>query len=143
VKKLGVVIAIVAASIVGFLLLTKPASAPKEKVVTEQAARLSFATIKTEAEKGSVLLLDVRTPEEYAAGYFAPAKNVPVQDIQAGTMPSSDKTQAVYVYCRSGNRSHTAAQLLRDAGFTNVTDLGGLDAVKAMGGTLTKEGGTL
>ena len=86
--------------------------------------------------KKSATLLDVRSSEEYASGHFAGAVNLDVKNIRAGKLPDSAKTQPLYVYCRSGNRSAQATELLKAAGYTVVTDLGGLDDVKAMGGAL-------
>ncbi|QQS18086.1 rhodanese-like domain-containing protein [Candidatus Saccharibacteria bacterium] len=118
------------------MIVSKPASSPE--ISKQPAAKLSFATVKTEAEKGIATLLDVRTAEEYASGHFAGAVNHSLQDMQAGKLPDSAKTQPLYVYCRSGNRSSQATTLLKDAGYSVVTDLGGLDEVKAVGGTLVQ-----
>jgi rhodanese-related sulfurtransferase len=80
------------------------------------------------------LLLDVRTPEEFAIGHFERATLLPLADIQAGKMPTVAKDKPLYVYCRSGNRSAEAVQLLRQAGFSIVVDLGGLSDVADIGG---------
>ena len=108
---------------------------------TQTASR--HGAIAAEVQSGKAKLLDVRTPEEYTAGHFPGASNVPVQDVAAGSLPRTPKDTPVYVYCRSGNRSAEAARLLQMAGYTAVTDLGGLESVKALGGKLTAEGGTL
>jgi rhodanese-related sulfurtransferase len=133
-KKTGLIIAACAVLIAAFFVFTKPASSPE--VNKQPAARLSFSLVTKEVKGGSATLLDVRTPEEYAAGHFENAVNLSLQDIEAGKLPDSAKTQPLYVYCRSGNRSAQATTLLMNAGYTVVTDLGGLDDVKAMGGTL-------
>ncbi len=133
-KKLGILVGLIVLAIGGALLLSKPASSP---TVNEQpAAKLSFTTIANEVAKNSAVLLDVRTAEEYASGHFAGAVNLDVEDIRAGKLPDSAKTQPLYLYCRSGNRSAQATELLKTAGYTTITDLGGLDDVKSIGGTL-------
>ena len=133
-KKLGIVAGLIAVVVGGVLLLSKPASSP---TVNEQpAAKLSFTTIANEVAKNSAVLLDVRTAEEYASGHFAGAVNLDVEDIRAGKLPDSAKTQPLYLYCRSGNRSAQATELRITAGYTTITDLGGLDDVKSIGGTL-------
>lgn len=133
-KKLGIFAGLIVLAIGGALLLSKPASSP---TVNEQpAAKLSFTTIANEVAKNSAVLLDVRTAEEYASGHFAGAVNLDVEDIRAGKLPDSAKTQPLYLYCRSGNRSAQATELLKTAGYTTITDLGGLDDVKSIGGTL-------
>lgn len=72
------------------------------------------------------LLLDVRTPEEFADGHIDGARNLPIDrlDGELGTLPR-DKT--IVVYCASGARSNAAAQTLHGAGF-DVRDLGRMAA---------------
>ena len=103
----------------------------------EMMARVSeFAVIQSKINNGSQLL-DVRTAEEFDSGHFAGAINLDVEDIIAGKLPDAAKDAQLYVYCRSGNRSAQAVSLLKQAGFTNITDLGGLTDVESIGGTLT------
>ena len=70
-------------------------------------------------------LIDVRTPEEFAEGYIKSANLIPVTEIEnrLGEIP---KDKQVIVYCRSGNRSRTAAEVLVNNGFDKVYDLGGI-----------------
>lgn len=77
-------------------------------------------------------LLDVRTPEEFAAEYIPGAVNIPVQvlDEQLHKVPND---QPVVIYCRSGNRSKIALQMLAQAGHTDLYDLGGIIEWKAAG----------
>jgi rhodanese-related sulfurtransferase len=72
-------------------------------------------------------LLDVRTPEEYAAGHIAGSSNINVE-VLASRLDEVPRDKPVVVYCRSGNRSATAANILDEAGYTNVYDLGGIIA---------------
>ena len=103
----------------------------------EMMARVSeFAVIQSKIKDGAQLL-DVRTAEEFDSGHFAGAINLDVEDIIAGKLPDAAKDAQLYVYCRSGNRSAQAVSLLKQAGFTNITDLGGLADVESIGGTLT------
>lgn len=69
-------------------------------------------------------VIDVRTPAEYADGHAEQAVLLPLSSIQAGSLPNVAKDQPIAVYCRSGNRSSQAAQILKDAGYTNITDIG-------------------
>lgn len=69
-------------------------------------------------------LVDVRTPEEYAESGISIAKNLPLQDIDITATTSLDKNLPVIVYCRSGQRSQMAMQILMSQGFTNVHNLG-------------------
>ncbi len=72
-------------------------------------------------------VFDVRTAEEYSDGHAEGAELLPVTDLQAGKLPDLDKDAPIAVYCRSGNRSAAAKQILEAAGFTNVKDYGGID----------------
>lgn len=73
-----------------------------------------------------MVILDVREPEEYKAGHVRGAVNFSVQLLMRGTMPNVPKDETIVAYCRSGNRSGAAQYILRKAGFTNVTNGGGL-----------------
>lgn len=74
--------------------------------------------------EAGALLLDVRTPEEFAGGHIQGAVNIPVQELERRMAEVGDRERAVVVYCRSGARSATAAAMLRDAGHRRVHDLG-------------------
>ena len=73
--------------------------------------------------KPAYVLVDVRTPAEYESGHIPTAVNVPV-DVIGTRPPTEDKGALIIVYCRSGNRSATARQILVDLGYTNVVDFG-------------------
>ena len=78
------------------------------------------------SEKG-YLIVDVRTPQEYAEGHIPHAINVPLDTI--GTNPPAelpDKAQMIFVYCRSGARSMTASNKLAQMGYTNIVEMGGI-----------------
>lgn len=79
------------------------------------------------AANPAAILLDVREPGEYAGGHIPGSRNVPVGKIRAGEAElPADKDTPIYVYCQSGGRSRMAAGALKNAGFTAVTDLGGI-----------------
>ncbi|MBN2865829.1 MAG: rhodanese-like domain-containing protein [Thiotrichales bacterium] len=69
-------------------------------------------------------LVDVRTPEEYAMSKLPGAINLPLQDIDTLGESKLDKSMPVIVFCRSGQRSHMAMQILMSQGFTDVHNLG-------------------
>lgn len=73
------------------------------------------------------LLLDVRTPEEVAAGSARGAVNIPVQELEQ-RLAELPRDKKIIVFCRSGGRSATAAGLLSAAGF-DVADAATVDAV--------------
>jgi phage shock protein E len=70
--------------------------------------------------------VDVRTPGEYAAGHYAGAANIPLQELQKRLSDVGPTNQPVVVYCRTGTRSAKAKQILLNAGFSDVTNAGGL-----------------
>jgi len=76
------------------------------------------------AEQPGVVLVDVRTPEEFAAGHIAGAVNI---DLNAADFPARiaelDPTTTYAVYCRSGNRSATATAFMLDQGFAPPYEL--------------------
>jgi rhodanese-related sulfurtransferase len=83
---------------------------------------------------GSRTVIDVRTPAEYAAGHVAGAQNIDVEAADFGTrIAALDKNAPYLVYCRSGRRSAIAADQMRQAGFTDVVDAGGLSDLVAAG----------
>lgn len=73
---------------------------------------------------GGAPLIDVRSPEEYAAKHVDGARNIPVDDIDA-RLAEIPKDKPVVVYCHSGGRSAIAAKVLRGAGY-DVIDIGGM-----------------
>ena len=75
--------------------------------------------------KGAVLL-DVRTLSEYAQGHVPESRNLPLQELQKVTKIIVEKDTPIYVYCRSGARSRQAAMLLKQMGYSNITDVGGI-----------------
>lgn len=73
------------------------------------------------------LVLDVRTPEEFAGGHIKGAVNVPLDEIeQGGVSRLPDKNRETLVYCRSGARSRAACGKLAEMGYTAVRDFGGI-----------------
>ncbi|MGL6277938.1 MAG: rhodanese-like domain-containing protein [Gaiella sp.] len=86
-------------------------------------------------EENEVEVLDVRTPEEFSAGHLAGATLIDFYEPDfEQRIDELDRDTAYVVYCRSGNRSGQAAALMRELGFTAVTDVdGGIEAWEAAG----------
>ncbi|MET3558025.1 rhodanese-related sulfurtransferase [Streptococcus rupicaprae] len=100
-----------------------------------QKHQISFADVEQAVEDGDVFY-DVRSKAEYEAGNFGITESFPFTDMEKGLLPDLPKDTPIYVHCLKGVRSAQAAKILRDAGFTNVYDLGGLAHVEAIGGVL-------
>mgnify|MGYP001571697440 CR=1 FL=1 len=79
---------------------------------------------------GSIVLLDVRTPEEYAAGHLADVLLLPVQELSGETLSGiglgeDAKNKNIVVYCRTGVRSARAYTMMSSWGYANVKNLSG------------------
>jgi phage shock protein E len=75
--------------------------------------------------KTNSTLIDVRTIEEYKAGFITGAVNIPYDEIENKIFDVvKEKTTPIYLYCRSGRRSAIAKATLEKIGFNDITDLG-------------------
>jgi len=119
------------------------APAPAEEVATESSAasaepaaaktpavyqKITAKQAKARMDSGdAIVILDVRTQDEFNAGHIAGAILVPnetILDEQPDLLPDLDAE--ILVYCRSGNRSAQSANKLLAIGYTNVYDFGGI-----------------
>ena len=112
------------------LLMLAGCAAPKESADAPAQYRMigmeeAVSMLQT---KQDYILLDVRTPEEFAEKHIPGAINIPNEDI-SDSEPEAlpNKNQLILVYCRSGNRSKQASQKLADMGYTNVVEFGGIN----------------
>lgn len=81
----------------------------------------------------SIVLVDVRTSEEYGQGHIDGARLMPLSTVlqRSGELP---KDRSIVFVCRSGARSHTACELITSQGFTNTINLvGGMIAWREAG----------
>lgn len=79
----------------------------------------------------SILVIDVRTPEEYSTGHIDGAINIPVNVIENEIENhTKDKNQKILLYCRTGNRSGQALEMLKKLGYTNAENIGGYEEAK-------------
>ena len=78
------------------------------------------------AQEASAVLLDVRTPEEYREGHIPGSCNVPLQRLDDVDEAADGENTALYVYCHSGARAGRAVSMLKQMGYTNVINLGGI-----------------
>ena len=108
-------------------ILLAGCSAPKETASYRQVS-MDEAITMMEEESGYIIL-DVRTPEEFADKHIPGAVNIPNETITAEEIPElPDKDQLILVYCRSGNRSKQASEKLAALGYTNVVEFGGINS---------------
>ena len=107
------------------LMLTGCARAGNQ---TNSYRRISMdeAVAMMEQESGYIIL-DVRTPAEFAEKHIPNAINVPNETIGTDEISElPDKDQLIMVYCRSGRRSKEAAEKLVKLGYTNIVEFGGI-----------------
>lgn len=91
--------------------------------------QISQQEAKEMMDTQEVILLDVREQEEYDQSHIPGAVLLPVGTISEETAGAAipEKEDTVLVYCRSGNRSKTAAAALAQLGYTNVYEFGGIN----------------
>jgi rhodanese-related sulfurtransferase len=109
-------------------------SAPSSTInIDNLPLNVDVATVRALQERDDVVLIDVREPEEYAAGHITGVRLIPMGEVPSrlNEIPT-DKT--VIVTCRSGNRSGQITDFLRRNGFTRVHNMqGGLLAWQEAG----------
>src|SRR4030042_3538646 len=80
--------------------------------------------IKENTDSGNIVILDVRTPQEYQSGHLENAKNIDYSSQNfKDEVGNLDRTKTYVVYCRSGNRSREASKIMKDLGFANIYNL--------------------
>lgn len=83
--------------------------------------------------QSGAVLLDVRTPGEFAGGSVGKAENLPLDEISARAAEVlPDKNRPILVFCLSGTRSAMAKRFLQNSGYTNVHNLGSLLRAKSI-----------
>lgn len=102
-------------------LFALPACADDAKTITPDAL---LEALKTKQDE--ILVLDVRTDEEYAKGHVPGAVHIPYDQLQGriGEVKAREADRIV-VYCESGRRAGKAEATLQEAGFAEVYDLEG------------------
>ncbi|HRY10214.1 MAG TPA: rhodanese-like domain-containing protein [Candidatus Nanopelagicales bacterium] len=101
----------------------------------QNGTEVDVPTFASALTQPGVTVLDVRTPEEFAAGHLKDAQNLDVNSPAfAATLKTLPKDAVYAVYCRTGHRSGTAVAQMVDLGFTRVFHLaGGVTAWQASG----------
>ena len=99
----------------------------EEKEISYKQIGMEEAVSMMETET-DYIILDVRTPEEFAEKHIPNAINVPNEVIGTEEIVElPDKDQLILVYCRSGNRSKQASEKLVALGYTNIYEFGGIN----------------
>ncbi|MEZ4627618.1 MAG: rhodanese-like domain-containing protein [Eubacteriales bacterium] len=129
-KKLFVALSL-ALALITFAACAAPAALPAEPTAAPAKAeyrKISAADAKARMDSGdAIIVLDVRTKEEFDTGHIPGAVLLPnetIIDTQPDLLPDLDAE--ILIYCRSGNRSAQAANKLIAMGYTSVYDFGGI-----------------
>ena len=108
------------------LMLTGCTGAVNSTNNTYRQISMDEAVAMMEQESGYIIL-DVRTPAEFAEKHIPNAINIPNDNIGTDEISQlPDKDQLIMVYCRSGRRSKEAAEKLVKLGYTNIVEFGGI-----------------
>ncbi|HEX2892709.1 MAG TPA: rhodanese-like domain-containing protein [Marmoricola sp.] len=118
---------------------TDQASSTSAGASTSAVATVGAEEFATAAAKPGTMIIDVRTPAEFAAGHLAGAVNIDVQGSSfADAVAELDPSASYAVYCHSGNRSSVATSYMAGHGFKNLVELaGGITAWEADGKPVT------
>ncbi len=108
------------------------ATSISSKVINEKSqtitAHIDLADKIINHMPDDTVLIDVRTPEEFSNGHLASSINLPLDSLEELILEKvKDKDKTVLLYCRSGNRSATAASILKELDYSIVFDLGGIN----------------
>lgn len=116
--------------VIAFSLVSNPILAQTEtKLSTEEVQK-----ILTNVTNHVALLIDVRTPEEYEAAHLESSLNIDYKsDDFASEVSKLDKNKTIYLYCRTGNRSGKAVDILKSLGFKFAYNIGGLEDLRNAG----------
>lgn len=122
---------ILALAILGFIYYFSLQSRGAENLISKDLApETALQTLQSEKE---IIVLDVRTPAEYATGHLVGALNIDWDnpELFKSEVAKLDKNAKYFLYCRSGNRSSQALDYMQAAGFANVYNiLGGINSNK-------------
>ncbi len=96
----------------------------------QDKSAVSVETVKDAIDKREdVLVIDVRTPDEFREGHLPGVLLLPLQDLryqpERTEMTLADKEKTMYLYCRSGGRSGQAVKILQNLGYTRVYSMNG------------------
>lgn len=134
-KTIRILICVIMAAIIALVgvFLYQRAQVSFHDVEETAATELGYRSITMEEAQGlfeaggSYVIVDVRREDEFASGHIPGAINIPNESIgQKHPEQLPDKTQTIYVYCRSGNRSKQASEKLAALGYRDIVEFGGI-----------------
>ncbi len=108
------------------------------KSVDEETTKTEEKTVAKANDENSMLIVDVRTPEEFEDGAYPDAINIPLDELMERVSEIGENAaREIVVYCASGARSAYAQRMLKQVGYSNVKNGGGIGAMMANRNTKT------
>ena len=107
----------------------------QETVALVTPKEIEVSTLYEKKQQGSPTIIDVRTPEEFAAGHVPNAQNIPLDTLEKRYSElTPHKESEIFLICASGRRSQKAAEILSEKGFTHAINVtGGTSGWQAKG----------
>lgn len=113
------------------LMMSMPSFAQSQTNTVENNNATEISQI---SEKAAGIWIDVRSEEEFKAGHLENAINIPHDQIATQIASvTTNKDEPIHLYCRSGRRAESALQVLKEMGYTNITNHGGYDDLVKQG----------
>lgn len=127
---IAIIVILVILVAIGIFLKNRNSSTEDNKVSVKEA-NIQYVSMndieKIMNENENYIILDVRTIEEYNDGHIPGAICIPNETIDENVVSKlPDKEQLILIYCRSGNRSKQATKKLKDLGYLNLIEFGGI-----------------
>ena len=127
---IAIIVILVILVAIGIFLKNRNSSTEENKITTKEP-NIQYVSMndieKIMNENENYIILDVRTIEEYNDGHIPGAICIPNETIDENVVSKlPDKEQLILIYCRSGNRSKQATKKLKDLGYLNLIEFGGI-----------------
>ena len=136
---------VLAVTALAALVLAACAGADAADEQAEAAERPGVVTVDADTavslldDRDDLTVIDVRTPEEFAAGHLPGAELVDIYEAAfTDEIDGLDRDGSYVLYCRTGNRSGQAAAFMEELGFTEVYDAGALDDLAQAGAAVNR-----
>ena len=127
---IAIIVILVILVAIGIFWKNRNSSAEENKITTKEP-NIQYVSMndieKIMNENENYIILDARTIEEYNDGHIPGAICIPNETIDENVVSKlPDKEQLILIYCRSGNRSKQATKKLKDLGYLNLIEFGGI-----------------
>jgi rhodanese-related sulfurtransferase len=114
-------------------------SETKPQIIKNITVEEAHTIIQNNENSNNVVIIDVRTPEEFNQEHIQDASNIDFySDNFKDELNKLDKTRTYVIHCRSGGRSSQALDIMRELGFREVYNMGGIIQWKEKGFPTTK-----